>query len=98
VASRARGHLLGGGDDRRDDLVPQHAWGLGNRHLPIEQVQVGAAHPAGVYLQQQLARGGLGDRALHEPQRLADALEDHGAHVVLPVWPGVWGVQLFICR
>ncbi len=53
--------------DGPDDLVPEDARRGGDGHLAVEQVQVGAADPAGVDPQQQLPGRRLGDGTLHRP-------------------------------
>jgi hypothetical protein len=68
------------GLDGGDDLVAEDPRRRGDPDLAVEQVQVGAAHPTGLHLQQQLAGRGHGDRALDCPQRLPDFLEHHRPH------------------
>ena len=72
--------LLAGGLDRADNLVSENARWIGDLDLAVEQVQVGAAYPACVHLQQQLSRPRLWYRQLHGSQRPSDSLEHHRLH------------------
>jgi hypothetical protein len=47
--------------------VPEDPRRLGDLHLAVEQVQIGAADPAGLDAQQQLARSGLWHVTLDRP-------------------------------
>src|ERR1035438_5572515 len=49
------------------------------QQLPVHQVEVGAAYPAGLDLDEHLAGGGRGQRQLHRREGPARRREDHGA-------------------
>jgi hypothetical protein len=68
------------GDDRAHDLVSEDERELGLGQLAVDDVQVGAADPAGLDCEQQLP--GSRDRfgQLGERQRLARPLQHHGLH------------------
>src|SRR6266568_3851535 len=63
-----------------DDLVSRHHGPARGRELPVDEVQVGAADPAGAHAHAELPRPGAGERPVAEPERLARPVEDHGAH------------------
>ena len=66
--------------DRPDDLVAEHARRSVDRDLPVEQVQVGPADPAGLHAQQQLPAGRFRDGSLGQREWPPDAGEDHRPH------------------
>ena len=68
------------GHRARDDLVSEDPRRLRDLHLAIDEVEVRAAHGAGVDAQQQLTGPGDRDRPRHRHERRADALEDHRTH------------------
>jgi len=49
--------------------------------IAIDHVQVGAAHTAGMYLEQDFISSGFGPGQLSQPQRLALRIQNHGFHV-----------------
>ena len=63
-----------------DDLMAEHDRELRRVDLAVAQVQVGAAHPAGAYAQQQLVGPRLGIRQRGQPERLTRSVEHDGAH------------------
>jgi hypothetical protein len=63
--------------------MAEHTRQLRDRHLAVEQVQVGAADAASEHADQKLAFAGDRHRSLDQPQWLADALEDHRIHVTM---------------
>ena len=71
--------------DAGDDLMSEDARRMRDLDLPVEEVQVGAADAAGEHPQQELARTRLGHGHLREPQRRADALEEHRPHAAARV-------------
>ena len=71
--------------DACDDLVAQHTRRVCDLELSVEQVQVGAADPACVDSQQELARPRLGDLALDRAQGAAGRVEDDRPHRALGV-------------
>ncbi len=66
-----------------NDLMAEDARRRVDRHLAVEQVQIRAADPAGLHLQQQLPLLRHGHGTLKQAQRLADPLEDHRSHRAL---------------
>ena len=73
-------NLRAHGFDAADDLVAKHERQLGMAQLPIDDVQIGAADPAGHDLEQHLTWPRLGHGQLGGLERRARRLEHHGLH------------------
>jgi hypothetical protein len=61
--------------------VTGNDWKLAAGELAIRDVQISAAHPAGVYLDQQLPATGPGHRQIGEHQRLVRRRDLHCSHL-----------------
>ena len=70
---------LSGASDAADDLVAGDD-GERTMELAVEDVEIGAADPAGGDLDQQLAGAGFRNRPLDHAQRRAGPIELHRAH------------------
>ncbi|ACM34586.1 hypothetical protein Dtpsy_3153 [[Acidovorax] ebreus TPSY] len=73
--------------DTGHDLMPRHEGPHRIRQLAVTQMEVRAAHAAGLHRQQQLACLRNGARQLRQPQRLAGPVQHHGAWSVLTPGP-----------
>ena len=76
------------------DLVAEDERQLRVRKLAVDDVQVGAAHPAGAHLEQQLTRPRLGIGQLRLAQRLSRPVEHHRPHgPIVADAVSIWGVD-----
>jgi hypothetical protein len=66
--------------DAADDFVPRNDWQPRLRQLTIHNMEIRATNAASSYLDQDVARAWLWIGAVHEPERLSWAFQDHGAH------------------
>ncbi len=66
--------------DAADDLVAEDEGELGMRQLAVENVQVGATHPAGGDLDQDLTGPRLRHLQFGAPERLAGRIQHHRPH------------------
>ncbi len=60
--------------------MPEHERELGVLELAVEDMEVGAAHPAGRDLDEDLMRARLWHRQLHGSERLTGPIEHHRLH------------------
>ena len=74
-------------DHRSDHLVPRDERQLGTVELPVDDVEVGAAHPARVDADQHIAVTWHRLRDLGRLERRSRGLEDHRTHVSKPTLP-----------
>ena len=68
------------GRDPPDDLVPGHDRQLGVRQIAVDHVEIGAAHPAGLDLDQDFSRARRRHRPLTHHQGRAGPVENHRTH------------------
>jgi hypothetical protein len=80
LAWREAADALAQGRDAADDLVAGDHRQPRVGELAVDQVQIGAAHAAGLHPQQHLATAGARHRPALQAQRLAGAVEHHRAH------------------
>src|SRR5438132_1211550 len=69
-----------GAFDHPDDLVPEHQRELRLQELPVHDVKIRPADPADPNPKQHIARTGVRNGDVLEPQRLVRRIEDHRPH------------------